>query len=413
MSAQHQQTATGPYRSRQFPHLRSLLFALMRRMLGRLEYGRLLIETPAGERLIVEGRRPGPNAQMTIQSWRFLWRLIARLDIGFAESYIAGEWSSPNLGMLMTFALQNADAVKPNRWLHLPRILRRLRHGLNRNTKRGSRRNVAAHYDLGNEFYAQWLDPSMSYSSGLFSAVGQTLEDAQEARLQRVFELLAMSGAERVLEIGCGWGGLAERLIDRYRCDVTGVTLSAKQLAFARERLRDRGLSRHGDLRLQDYRDVQGSYDRIVSIEMLEAVGEAYWPTYFRQLRDNLRPGGIAVLQVITIEEARFESYRQLPDFIQRYIFPGGMLPTKSIVKREIAAADLTLLSAELFGESYAQTLIEWQRRFQEAWPAIERLGFDDRFKKTWEYYLSYCQAGFESKAINVGLYAICNGLSR
>ncbi len=304
------------------------------------------------------------------------------------KSYIAGEWSSPNLGMLMTFALQNADAVKPNRWLHLPRILRRLRHGLNRNTKRGSRRNVAAHYDLGNEFYAQWLDPSMSYSSGLFSAVGQTLEDAQEARLQRVFELLAMSGAERVLEIGCGWGGLAERLIDRYRCDVTGVTLSAKQLAFARERLRDRGLSRHGDLRLQDYRDVQGSYDRIVSIEMLEAVGEAYWPTYFRQLRDNLRPGGIAVLQVITIEEARFKSYRQLPDFIQRYIFPGGMLPTRSSIPhrlQQIAAADLQLFSAELFGESYEGRTLAVERRFQEAWPAIERLGFDESSRRLGE----------------------------
>ena len=330
-------------------------------------------------------------------------------DLGFAESYIAGEWSSPNLAALMTFMLLNADSAESARRLRAPRILGRLRHALNRNSKRGSRRNIAAHYDLGNEFYAQWLDPSMSYSSGLFSADGQTLEDAQEAKLARVCDLLEVSGGERVLEIGCGWGGLADRLIGRYRCNVTGVTLSVQQLEFARERLRARGLSQYGDLRLQDYRDVRENYDRIVSIEMLEAVGAAYWPTYFSQLRDNLRPGGIAVLQAITIDEQRFSAYRNRPDFIQRYIFPGGMLPTRSIIEQQAAAAGLQLVSAELFGASYARTLSLWERRFQQAWPAIERLGFDRKFKRTWEYYLSYCQVGFEAMTLNVGLYKFRN----
>jgi cyclopropane-fatty-acyl-phospholipid synthase len=210
-----------------------------------------------------------------------------------------------------------------------------------------------------------------------------------------------------VLEIGCGWGGLAERIVERFRCHLTGLTLSQRQLVFACRRLRERGLLNKSDLRLQDYRDVSETYDRIVSIEMLEAVGEAYWPTYFTKLRAALRSGGMAVIQVITIDEARFETYRRRPDFIQHYIFPGGMLPTVAIVEREIAAAGLQLVSSEFFGPSYARTLAEWQRRFQRRWPAIAALGFDERFKRTWEYYLSYCQAGFEAGTVSVGLYKI------
>ncbi len=381
--------------------------ALLRRVARGLQSGRLVIDTPAGERFVLDGALPGPQARLTVHRWRCLWRLLLGRDIGFAESYIAGDWSSPTLVALLDLASRNCGIEAPTRWLRAPPLLLKLRHALNRNTRRGSRRNIAAHYDLGNAFYARWLDAGMSYSAALFTSPGQSLEQAQDAKLDRVFDLLEMSGGEQVLEIGCGWGGLAERIVARYGCTLTALTLSARQLEFARARLRERGLQGRADLRLQDYRDVDGSFDRIVSIEMLEAVGAAYWSTYFEKLRASLRPRGIAVMQVITIDEERFESYRRQPDFIQKYIFPGGMLPTTKIIEREIAAAGLRLDSKEFFGASYARTLAEWQRRFQCAWPAIESLGFDDRFKRIWEYYLAYCQAGFEAGIVNVGLYKL------
>jgi cyclopropane-fatty-acyl-phospholipid synthase len=321
---------------------------------------------------------------------------------------MAGEWSSPHVAAVLGLDLRDRAAASRTLELSGPGLPNKLRHALNRNTRRGSRRNISAHYDLGNEFFAQWLDAGMNYSSALFSSAGQTLEAAQDAKLDRIFDLLELSGGERVLEIGCGWGNLAERLIGRYRCDLTALTLSTRQLEYARSRLGDRDLLRYADLRLQDYRDVRGSYDRIVSIEMLEAVGAAYWSTYFKQLRSSLRPGGLGVLQVITIDEGRFESYCRRPDFIQKYIFPGGMLPTTRILKQEVAAAGLRLVGSEHFGASYARTLEEWQRRFQRAWPAMKELGFDDRFKRTWEYYLAYCQAGFEAGTVNVGFYKVC-----
>ena len=379
----------------------------LRRLVGELEYGELVVETPAGNRLMFSGRRSGPQAKVTIHSWRCLWRLASSLDIGFAEAYSDGEWSSSNLVALLKLASHNSALAEPLKFLRTPRFWLRLRHAMNRNTRRGSRRNIAAHYDLGNEFYQQWLDPGMSYSAGLFSSMNQTLEQAQDAKLDRVLSLLDLDGGEKVLEIGCGWGSLAERILQRHDCTVVGVTLSTEQLTFTQRRLRSRALDERSDIRLQDYRDVRGTFDRIVSIEMLEAVGEAYWPTYFQNLQDRLRPGGVGVLQVITIDEDRFEDYRGRPDFIQKYIFPGGMLPTTEIIERQTAKSGLKLVAKDFFGDGYARTLEEWRRRFLESWPAIEALGFDERFKRTWEYYLAYCQAGFETGAINVGLYKV------
>ena len=407
MSMQHQQAVTRSMTPRILLSSRSIAEAFLRRIVGHLQCGELVIEKPAGDRLALRGRRSGPQAKVSIHSWRFLWRMISSWDIGFAEAYIAGEWSSPDLVALLKLACNNSALVEPLKALRGPRFWLRLRHAMNRNTRRGSRRNIAAHYDLGNEFYRQWLDPGMTYSAALFSRASQTLEEAQKAKLDRVISLLDLAGGERVLEIGCGWGSLAERLMDRHSCTVTGLTLSAEQLACAQRRLRNRAAAGRCDLRLQDYRDVRGTFDRIVSIEMLEAVGETYWSTYFEKLRDSLRPCGSAVLQVITIDEARFENYRRRPDFIQKYIFPGGMLPTKHIIEREIAQAGLRLVAHEHFGESYARTLEHWQLRFQKSWPIIEWLGFDERFKRTWEYYFAYCQAGFETGAISVGLYKI------
>ena len=380
---------------------------VLRRMVGELECGNLIIEMPSGNQMVFGGRRPGPQAKVTINSWRCLWRLFSNWDIGFAEAYSAGEWSSPNLVALLKLACHNRNMAEPLKFLRTPRFWLRLRHAMNRNNRRGSRRNIAAHYDLGNEFYQQWLDPGMTYSAGLFSSMNQTLEQAQDAKLNRVLSLLDLAGGEKVLEIGCGWGSLAERIMERHDCSVTGVTLSREQLAFTESRLRGGALDGRSDIRLQDYRDVRGTFDRVVSIEMLEAVGEAYWSTYFQTLRDRLHPGGIGVLQVITIDEDRFEAYRRRPDFIQKYIFPGGMLPTTKIIEQETAKAGLKLVAKELFGDGYARTLQEWRRRFLESWPAIQALGFDERFKKTWEYYLAYCQAGFETGAINVGLYKV------
>ena len=407
MSMQHQQAVTRSMTPRILLSSSSIAEAFLRRIVGHLQCGELVIEKPAGDRLALRGRRSGPQAKVSIHSWRFLWRMISSWDIGFAEAYIAGEWSSPDLVALLKLACNNSALVEPLKALRGPRFWLRLRHAMNRNTRRGSRRNIAAHYDLGNEFYRQWLDPGMTYSAALFSRANQTLEEAQKAKLDRVISLLDLAGGERVLEIGCGWGSLAERLMDRHSCTVTGLTLSAEQLACAQRRLRNRAAAGRCDLRLQDYRDVRGTFDRIVSIEMLEAVGETYWSTYFEKLRDSLRPWGSAVLQVITIDEARFENYRRRPDFIQKYIFPGGMLPTKHIIEREIAQAGLRLVAHEHFGESYARTLEHWQLRFQKSWPIIEWLGFDERFKRTWEYYFAYCQAGFETGAISVGLYKI------
>jgi cyclopropane-fatty-acyl-phospholipid synthase len=277
---------------------------------------------------------------------------------------------------------------------------------MNANTKTGSRRNIAFHYDLGNDFYRTWLDASMTYSSALYSRPDQGLEAAQERKLARILALLEMEEGHRVLEIGCGWGDLAARLA-KSGCHVTGLTLSKEQLAHARALAQAEGIAGRTDLRLQDYRDVGGRYDRVVSIEMLEAVGERYWPTYFSTVRERLAPGGRAVLQVITIDEERFKTYRRSADFIQRYIFPGGMLPTRSIVAREAAQAGLRLVAEETFGASYALTLAEWRRRFFAAWPAIERLGFPPAFRRLWEYYLCYCEAGFRAGVIDVGLYVL------
>jgi cyclopropane-fatty-acyl-phospholipid synthase len=405
MSMQHQEAVPQSIQPKLSLNSSSIAESFLRRIVGELECGELLIETPAGNRVVFGGRRSGPQAKVTIHSWHCLWRLAFNSDIGFAEAYSDGQWSSSNLVALLKLASHNSALAEPLKLLRTPRFWPRFLHAMNRNTRRGSRRNIAAHYDLGNEFYQQWLDPGMTYSAGLYSPMSQTLEQAQDTKLDRVLSLLDLAGGEKLLEIGCGWGSLAERILQRHDCRVTGVTLSREQLAFAQRRLRSSALDERSDIRLQDYRDVRGTFDRIVSIEMLEAVGQAYWPTYFQNVQNRLRPGGVAVLQVITIAEDRFEAYRRRPDFIQKHIFPGGMLPTTEIIERETAKLGLKLVEKEFFGDSYARTLEEWRRRFLESWPAIESLGFDERFKRTWEYYLAYCQAGFETGAINVGLY--------
>jgi cyclopropane-fatty-acyl-phospholipid synthase len=382
----------------------AVLISLFKRFLPPLDYGRLVVEFPSGERAEFCGPQPGPDALLIINNWRFLWRSMTGGEIGFAESYIANDCTTPDIATFLHLIVMNDRSFQVGGGVMLSRIVNRWRHFWRRNSRRGSRRNIAAHYDLGNAFYEKWLDADMQYSSAIYATGSESLETAQKAKLERIVSLLRPEKGDAVLEIGCGWGGLAEELL-RNQCHVTGLTLSSEQLAYARARLNQTGLAERGDLRLQDYRDVQGTFDRIASVEMVEAVGEKYWPHYFAKLRDSLRPGGIGVIQAITIDEDRFDAYRSQPDFIQRYIFPGGMLPTVTALRAEIAKAGLSLIAVETFAESYAKTLQEWRIRFLQAWPSIESLGFDPHFKRMWEYYLAYCEAGFRAQTVNVGLY--------
>lgn len=373
----------------------------------RFTAGTLTLELPSGECL---SRRaaPGPEAIMKINSWRTLRRLLTRGDIGFAEGFMEGDWTTPDLVALLAWIQANETSLTPA-WQGslVQRLMDRIVHMRRSNTRRGSRRNIAAHYDLGNDFYAAWLDPSLSYSSAIYRSPHDTLEAAQQNKISRVCELLDPEAGMSVLEIGCGWGALADDLIRKHGCTVTGLTLSREQKAIAEGRVARADPSGKSAILLQDYRDTHGQFDRIVSIEMMEAAGEAYWPAYFAKLRDCLKPGGIALVQVISIEESRFDAYRRRPDFIQRYIFPGGMLPTVTHMHALAAGASLNLDTVELFGKSYARTLLDWRKRFLDAWPAMQGDVRSTRFRNMWEYYMAYCAVGFEHGAIDVGLYRL------
>ncbi|MFO1025743.1 MAG: cyclopropane-fatty-acyl-phospholipid synthase family protein [Acetobacteraceae bacterium] len=381
---------------------------LARMLLSRIRTGTLTIVTPSGLRLssAVPERTNGPHGVMVLRRWRTLRRLLFQGDISFAEAYMDGDWHSPDLPALIELAGRNmptlTDAIDGT-WLK--RLRNRLVHRRNANTREGSKRNIVRHYDLGNDFYRLWLDEGMSYSSAIYGDGVTTLEAAQSTKQDRILALLDLRGGERVLEIGCGWGGLAERLVRDGGCHVTGLTLSPAQLEAAQARLAAH--QAQADMRLQDYRDADGAFDRIVSIEMLEAVGEAYWPSYFRAAHDRLRPGGRAVIQAITIAEPLFEGYKRTTDFIQHYIFPGGMLPTVTELRRQVAQASLVMRSEERFAPSYARTLAEWRQRFHAAWPEVQRQGFDERFRRMWDYYLAYCEGGFRAGNIDVGLYVM------
>ena len=379
----------------------------LRRVLSRIAIGHLTIFTPDGERLCSAPGLPGPQATMILNNWRSMRRLLLDGDIGLAEAYRDGDLHTPDLTALIELGARNDATLRglvSGAWP--ARLLNRLRHVLNANTRRGSRRNITAHYDLGNAFYGRWLDASMMYSSALYETPAETLEAAQQRRLDRIVAMLDLSGGEHVLEIGCGWGALAERLA-REGCRVSAITLSPAQLEAARKRIADAGLSERVTIELRDYRDIAGQFDRIVSIEMIEAVGRAYWPSYFDILNRSLKPGGRVVLQAITIDDALFESYQQGTDFIQRYIFPGGSLPSVPVLKNSAEAAALAVVEQLDFGGSYALTLKEWRRRFLENWADIAPLGFDEPFRRLWEFYLCYCEAGFRARTIDVNLVAL------
>ncbi|WP_244644296.1 SAM-dependent methyltransferase [Azorhizobium oxalatiphilum] len=381
---------------------------VLRKLLSRLERGRLTVVFPSGARLDHRSATPGPEATLVLNSWRPLHRLLKRGGVGFGEAYMAGEWTTPDLSALLTLLAENVARLEATMAGLLPvRLGRRVGHMLRANSRRGARKNITFHYDLGNEFYRLWLDRTLTYSSALYARPDMTLEEAQQAKLDRVAELLELDRADlKLLEIGCGWGALAVRLAHA-GAHVTGLTLSTEQKTRAQALAAEEKLSERIEIRLEDYRDVEGTFDRLVSIEMLEAVGEQYWPVYFSTLKQRLAPGGIAVLQAITIDEARFEAYRADPDFIQHYIFPGGMLPTKEHMGRLAREAGLRLETVEPFGQSYAETLAEWRHRLDASWPVIEKLGFDQTFHRMWDYYLAYCEAGFRAGVIDVAFYKL------
>jgi cyclopropane-fatty-acyl-phospholipid synthase len=388
--------------------LPSLMGALLGRYLNGWTGGRVIIDLPGGQKLSF-GDADGPQIAITIRSPRALWRLAASGGMGCAEGYVAGEWDTPDLSAFLTLAARNLDIMErgsPGGTL-AARVFHRFMHTLRANTRAGSRRNIAAHYDLGNAFYGLWLGPGMTYSSAIFEGWAEPLESAQNRKYQRLCGLLALRPGDHVLEIGCGWGGFAEVAARDYGCRVTALTLSEQQAAFARARIQRLGLAAQVDIRLQDYRDTEGRYDAVASVEMLEAVGAANWGTYFETVRRCLHPGGRAAIQTITIEDRKYENYARSADFIQRYIFPGGMLPSPSAFRAYAAAAGFSLTDELFFGAHYAETLRRWAEAFNAAWPAIADLGFDARFKRMWNYYLSYCEAGFTVKHIDVAQFLL------
>jgi cyclopropane-fatty-acyl-phospholipid synthase len=370
------------------------------RLLAGLHHGRLDLQMPDGAQArfgAVDAQ--GPHAAMRLANWKVCAAALRSGDIGFAESYIDGDWSTPDLAALLRLFIANRDAVESavyGSWWGS--LLYRMRHLLNRNSRRGSRKNIHAHYDLGNSFYRLWLDETMNYSSAWFDGDRtRTLPAAQRAKVRRALAECNLQPGQRLLEIGCGWGALAEIAAAEHDARVTGVTLSREQLAYAQQRLAQAGLADQADLRLQDYRDiVDEPFDAIASIEMFEAVGRAYWPGFFATVRDKLKRGGRACIQSITIRDDLFERYVAGTDFIQQYIFPGGLLPSPSAFRTQAQAAGLEVVNELAFGADYAETLRRWREHFLADEARVRAVGFDSRFIRIWEFYLAYCEAAFD-----------------
>ena len=366
-------------------------------------FGSLSIRLPGGGELHIHGDQPGPHGVLIVNDYRFVRRVLAAADIGFGEGFVAGEWDTPDLSALLTALTMNFDRLeKLVDGNPIMRTLNFLTHCLNANSRRGSRKNIYAHYDLGNAFYQQWLDTGMTYSSAIYASPDDDLSVAQQHKYASLARQIDLQPGQQVLEIGCGWGGFAEYAAKEVGARVVGVTLSPSQRDFAQKRLFDQGLADSTEIRLMDYRDIQGRFDAVASIEMFEAVGEAYWPAYFDKVREVLSPGGRAGLQIITIQNELFEVYRKRSDFLRKYIFPGGMLPCETRLQEEVRRAGLEWISISRFGVSYAATLAEWTRRFDAAWSQIAPLGFDERFRRLWRFYLSYCEAGFRADRTDV-----------
>ena len=371
--------------------------------------GTLVFELPDGRAIRFENAEPGPDAVVTVHDYGFVRRAMAGGDVGFAESYMDGEWSTPDLTEVLRFFAANFEAAGRLavggaivRWANM------IRHMFSsRNTREGAKKNIKAHYDLGNDFYSLWLDPSMTYSSAVFESPNMSLEQGQQVKYRNICDRIDAGPSSSILEIGCGWGGFAEYAAKQRGAQVTCLTISPSQRDYAMERMQREGLNERVEIRLEDYRDHRGKYDGVASIEMFEAVGESYWPSYFDKIFECLKDGGKAALQIITIDDDLFPKYRKRVDFIQRHIFPGGMLPSEKALKEEFQAAGLRHDGVTYFGQDYARTCREWSKAFNGAWEQIAKLGFDEPFRRLWNFYLSYCEAGFEGGRINVGQFQL------
>lgn len=371
-------------------------FAQVFQMANRMQSGRLDFVMPDGRVFRAEGDKPGFVAELRVHNTDTFARLVREGDLGFCDAYLDGWWDTPDLQAFLDLLHDRNDELYDGfPGMFLVRVYERMRHWMNSNTREQAKKNISYHYDLGNDFYAIWLDPSMTYSSAIFTSGQESLEAAQEAKYASMVDQMAVKPGDHVLEIGCGWGGFAEYAARERGLRVTGLTISQEQLNYAWERIEKAGLSDLVEFRLQDYRDEQGQYDGIASIEMFEAVGEKYWPIYFQTLKRCLKPGAQATLQIITLQEKRFETYRKGVDFIQKYIFPGGMLPSKTALREQVRQQGLAEKSVLEFGDSYSQTLRRWHEVFNNRWSDVAALGFDDRFRRMWNFYLTSCAGSF------------------
>lgn len=370
--------------------------------------GQLTIELPDQRRFTFDQGITGPSGEIIISDPSMVKRVLSAGDIGFAEAYMDGQFSTPDLtSVLQFFAVNFETAGKLGRGSPLRNLLSKLVDQVTRrNTKKGSKQNILAHYDLGNAFYEKWLDPSMTYSSAIFVDTDD-MGPAQKLKYDSIAKKIGARPDDHILEIGSGWGGFAEHAAMHYGSKITTITISDEQHAYASKRIFEAGLAERVKVELRDYRDVDGKFDGVASIEMFEAVGETYWPTYFNKISSVLDHGKRAALQIITIDDSLFESYRKRVDFIQKYIFPGGMLPSEEALNKEFRQAGLQFQEQTMFGDSYAKTLRRWADDFRAQWPQIEQLGFDRTFRNLWEYYLCYCEAGFLTGRTNVGQFVV------
>ncbi|MGI9389922.1 MAG: class I SAM-dependent methyltransferase [Boseongicola sp.] len=379
-------------------------FAATFAIASKLKYGRLDFHLPDGRIFRVEAPNPGPVAEIRVHNPDVFARLIREGDLGFSDAYLEGWWSTPDLQVFMdAMHAGNEEMYYSFPGMIFVRAFERMRHWLNSNSKSQAKKNISYHYDLGNDFYSLWLDDTMTYSSAIFETGQESLEKAQILKYQSMVDQMGANPGDHVLEIGCGWGGFAEYAAKERGLKVTGLTISKEQFDYAVDRMDRAGLSDQVEIKLQDYRDEHGIYDGVASIEMFEAVGEKYWPTYFNAVRNRLKPGRKATLQIITIEDHRFDAYRKSVDFIQKYVFPGGMLPSPSVLRSEVEKAGLRVMKSVEFGECYSQTLRRWHDTFNDRWDDVVSLrGFDDRFRRMWNFYLTSCAAGFHAGNIDV-----------